>query len=52
MRLSDKQGDQPLADFDAIFAQRIEEADAFYAQLQHDITDPDERMVQRQASRE
>ena len=35
--------------FDAVFAQRIAEADAFYAALQHGIADPDARMVQRQA---
>ncbi|WP_238247173.1 MGH1-like glycoside hydrolase domain-containing protein, partial [Methylobacterium persicinum] len=35
--------------FDALFAQRIAEADAFYAVLQHGMSDPDARLVQRQA---
>jgi hypothetical protein len=40
---------QLFADFDFIFNQRIAEADAFYAEIQKDITDPDARLVQRQA---
>jgi hypothetical protein len=46
-------GDTPpsraFSDFDDIFAQRISEADAFYAGLQKDIADADARLVQRQA---
>ena len=38
-----------FADFDAVFGQRIAEADAFYAALQNRISDPDARLVQRQA---
>jgi hypothetical protein len=38
-----------FSDFDAIFNQRRNEADEFYAELQRDITDPDARLVQRQA---
>ena len=38
-----------FADFDAVFAQRLREADEFYAELQRDITDADARLVQRQA---
>ena len=38
-----------FADFDSIFATRIAEADAFYARLQHALTDADARLVQRQA---
>jgi Glycosyl hydrolase family 63 C-terminal domain len=38
-----------LGDFDRIFDQRRAEADEFYAELQHDIADPDARLVQRQA---
>jgi hypothetical protein len=38
-----------FADFDSIFAQRTAEADAFYGELQKDISDPDARLVQRQA---
>ncbi len=40
---------QPFADFDQIFHQRIDEADAFYRELQQDISDTDARLVQRQA---
>ncbi|HVL13793.1 MAG TPA: glucosidase [Gemmata sp.] len=39
----------PFADFDAVLASRAREADEFYAELQHDIADPDARLVQRQA---
>ena len=39
----------PFADFDAVFEQRRAEADAFYAELQADLDDPDARSVQRQA---
>jgi hypothetical protein len=38
-----------FADFDQIFTLRLQEADAFYAALQHDIVDADSRLVQRQA---
>ena len=38
-----------FADFDAVFAQRVTEADAFYADLQRDIADDDARRVHRQA---
>ncbi|MFC6789670.1 glucosidase [Methylobacterium komagatae] len=37
------------AGFEAVFARRVAEADAFYAALQRDMTDPDARLVQRQA---
>ncbi|MDP4004992.1 glucosidase [Methylobacterium sp. NEAU K] len=40
---------EPFADFDAVFATRREEADAFYAALQAQIADPEMRLVQRQA---
>jgi hypothetical protein len=36
-------------DADELFACRIAEADAFYAALQHEMDDPDARLVQRQA---
>jgi len=39
----------PFDDFDAVFAQRLAEADEFYAVLQRDIADADKRLVQRQA---
>jgi len=41
--------DEVPLDADALFARRLAEADAFYAALQHDMRDPDARLVQRQA---
>ncbi|MGA7778660.1 MAG: glucosidase [Paraburkholderia sp.] len=41
--------DEVPLDVKALFARRIAEADAFYAALQHDMPDPDSRLVQRQA---
>ena len=38
-----------FADFDAIVAERLREADLFYAELQKDIDSEDARSVQRQA---
>ncbi|RZK92779.1 MAG: glucosidase, partial [Hymenobacter sp.] len=40
---------QPFADFEQLLSQRKAEADEFYAKIQHDITDADARLVQRQA---
>ncbi len=37
------------AAYEALFATRIREADAFYSAVQADIADPDARLVQRQA---
>jgi len=42
-------GSDAFADFDALFARRMAEADAFYAVLQRQLADPDARLVQRQA---
>jgi hypothetical protein len=39
----------PFNNFEEIFSVRIRETDEFYAELQHEITDEDERRVQRQA---
>jgi hypothetical protein len=39
----------PFSNFDATFAERVREADAFYDDMQRDIADPDARLVQRQA---
>jgi len=39
----------PFAEFDAVLAQRKQEADAFYAALQQDVADADACFVQRQA---
>jgi hypothetical protein len=41
--------DEVPLEMDALFACRRAEADEFYAALQHDIADPDARLVQRQA---
>ncbi|KAE8756323.1 glucosidase [Paraburkholderia madseniana] len=41
--------DDTQLDADAVFAHRIAEADEFYGALQHEIDDPDARLVQRQA---
>lgn len=39
----------PFASFDDIFDQRLREADAFYADLQKNVVDPELRTIQRQA---
>lgn len=49
VRLSPEPHPEPFADFDAVIAARRSEADAFYADLQRGIADPDKRLVQRQA---
>ncbi|MEO8648183.1 MAG: glucosidase [Acidobacteriota bacterium] len=52
LRLTDKNREklkQPLAAFDEIFAERISEADEFYAPLSTDDLSDDARNVQRQA---
>ena len=49
VRLARTPTDAPFADFDAVFAARVAEADEFYAELQADLADPDARLVQRQA---
>jgi hypothetical protein len=49
MRLTNEPLAAPFADFDAIFTARQREADEFYAELQADVSDPDARLVQRQA---
>lgn len=49
LRLSDTVQVTPLADFDAIFEQRIAEADEFYASIQNPSLGDTERRIQRQA---
>jgi hypothetical protein len=49
LRLSKDAKGKPFSDFDTLFANRINEADDFYAELQRDIADADARHVQRQA---
>jgi Mannosylglycerate hydrolase MGH1-like glycoside hydrolase domain/Glycosyl hydrolase family 63 C-terminal domain len=48
-RLSPSEVEPGLGDFDRIVELRQREADEFYAEVQHDLADPDARMVQRQA---
>ncbi|MBL8978605.1 MAG: glucosidase [Gemmatimonadetes bacterium] len=49
VRLQRTPSADPFADFDAVMAARSREADAFYGELQRDLSDPDARLVQRQA---
>jgi mannosylglycerate hydrolase MGH1-like protein len=49
LRLSQEATPRPFSDFDKVFEQRRQEADDFYASVQHDIPDEDHRSVQRQA---
>jgi hypothetical protein len=49
LRLTNTPTTQPFQDFDNLLDERRREADAFYAALQGEITDPDARSVQRQA---
>ncbi len=49
VRLSKARHDAPFGDFEEVFSQRRQEAEAFYARLQHDLTDPQARAIQRQA---
>ncbi|MBN1967578.1 MAG: glucosidase, partial [Anaerolineae bacterium] len=49
LRLSTVAHSAPFADCEAIFRQRIAEADAFYAAVQNPALGDDERRVQRQA---
>ncbi|WP_374458685.1 glucosidase [Chryseobacterium taeanense] len=48
-RLSPDELDDPFENFDAIFNERIAEADEFYNEIQNDVVNEDERNVQRQA---
>jgi hypothetical protein len=43
------QKDDPFGDFETVFAQRIQEADEFYASIQNPGQSDDEKLVQRQA---
>ncbi len=49
LRLSSGESAFPFVGFERIFAQRVKEADEFYADLQKEIPGPDERNIQRQA---
>jgi len=48
LRLANTHTFNPFLDFDQIFADRIRETDEFYADLQKEITNDDEKLVQRQ----
>ncbi|MFQ5857033.1 MAG: glucosidase [Anaerolineae bacterium] len=48
-RFTNTNQDDPFGDFEAIFEQRIKEADAFYTAVQNPKLTEDERLVQRQA---
>ena len=49
LRLTREPALEPFFEFDDLFARRRREADAFYAELQAELTDEDARAVQRQA---
>ncbi|MEC3877063.1 MGH1-like glycoside hydrolase domain-containing protein [Chryseobacterium salviniae] len=48
-RLSPQDLDEPFENFDEILHSRIDEANEFYQEIQNDVTNEDERNVQRQA---
>jgi len=48
-RLTQDELDDPFYDFESIFNARIAEANEFYADIQQDVPNEDERNVQRQA---
>ncbi len=49
LRLSNQYSNRPFDDFDSIFAQRLQEANEFYAAIQVQSLSDDEKSVQRQA---
>ncbi len=49
LRLSLEAHADPFADYDALFAARLREADEFYDELQAELSDEDARRIQRQA---
>ncbi len=49
LRLTGQEQAGPFATFESVFAQRSQEADEFYEELQRGISDPDARSIQRQA---
>lgn len=49
LRLSKKFYTNPFLDFTQVFEDRIKEADAYYAELERNITDEDKKNIQRQA---
>ncbi len=49
VRLTPSLKEEPFAEFEAVFSQRLNEADEFYADVQSDTLTADQRNVQRQA---
>jgi hypothetical protein len=49
LRLRNSFTTDPFSDFDEIFSTRIADADAFFATMQQEVTDHDEKEIQRQA---
>jgi hypothetical protein len=49
LRLTNSDAQQPFADFDEVFQQRIHEADTFFASIQGAIDGEDRRRIHRQA---
>jgi hypothetical protein len=49
LRFTNTSSNDPFADFDTIFKKREQEADAFYAPLQKEVTDEKLKSIQRQA---
>jgi len=49
LRLTPKYHSYPFKNFNIAFDQRVQEADEFYAEVQSDIKDEDQRLIQRQA---
>jgi hypothetical protein len=47
-RLTDKTFEKPFDDFDQVFNLRLHEANVFYDEIQHGVTDPELRLIQRQ----
>jgi hypothetical protein len=49
LRLTTKATLQESSDFNQTFTDRVKDCDEFYTEIQHEMTDPDARLVQRQA---
>ena len=49
LRLSKKKSKEPFSDFDAIFEEKLKEADSFYSEIQKELRDKDNISIQRQA---
>ncbi len=49
LRLTQKYFSYPFKNFNTAFDQRVQEADEFYKEVQTDITDEDQKNIQRQA---